>query len=188
MPKPRHATHQDRDRRRYSSSSGLSSSTNSSLLDISRRSRNRHGLTGVFAALFSSDGERRPRRKRSFRTKKKKRGTLFFSNSSSSSVNSDLAYGDGFVKWPKGSSDRRHSSHSAGKSRRGPAEADDGWRDVPKPKGKTDEEILKPWTPAVRFGQEAERRRPSFFGPLENFAAGVCSSIRQQPQAPKYTR
>ncbi|KAL3419340.1 hypothetical protein PVAG01_09562 [Phlyctema vagabunda] len=78
---------------RYDTAS-LSSSSSSSYIDISRTfPRNRFG--GALKTFFTAPSERRrARRKKSARL-------LALSNSSSSSVNSDLAYGTGFLRKPK---------------------------------------------------------------------------------------
>lgn len=84
----------------YSSSGGSSSS----YLDISRWYPSFGRSGGVLNAFFKTPSERRPRRRRSNRqvkTKKTKAIFGFGNNSSSSSVNSDMAYGMGFIKKPK---------------------------------------------------------------------------------------
>ncbi|RKF72340.1 hypothetical protein GcM1_248084, partial [Golovinomyces cichoracearum] len=74
------------------------SSSSSSYLEISRsRSVERSGISTIFKAPLEHK----------YRAKKKKKKTRktffpFGNNSSSSSVNSDLAYGTGFIKVPKG--------------------------------------------------------------------------------------
>ncbi|KAJ4421217.1 hypothetical protein N0V82_003849 [Gnomoniopsis sp. IMI 355080] len=88
-------------------SSSASSSSSSSYLDISRwyPSWGRGG--GVLKTFFKTPSEHRPRRRRSQRkmhkkSSKKTKGVFVFgNNSSSSSVNSDMAYGMGFLKKPK---------------------------------------------------------------------------------------
>lgn len=69
-----------------------SSSSSSSYIDISRRFPNRSGLR----TFFTAPSERRRLRKR------KSTRSLKSNSSSSSSINSDLAYGTGFIKRPKG--------------------------------------------------------------------------------------
>ncbi|KAJ9142099.1 Involucrin repeat protein [Pleurostoma richardsiae] len=78
------------------SSSSSYSSSSSSYLDISRRYPRRGG---IFRTFFSAPAEHKHR----YHTKKKKKTKFlgFGRNSSSSSVNSDLAYGTGFIKKPK---------------------------------------------------------------------------------------
>lgn len=73
--------------------SSFSSSSSSSYIDISRTfPPNRSGIRTFFTA--PSEHRRRLRRRRSSRLFK-------IGNSSSSSVNSDLAYGTGYIKRPK---------------------------------------------------------------------------------------
>ncbi|PTD13402.1 hypothetical protein FCULG_00003735 [Fusarium culmorum] len=71
-----------------------SSDTSTSLLDISRFKDTKEygGLLGTF---FKAPSERV--KQRLHRKKSKKRRVLYFGNSSSSSVNSDLAYGNGYT-------------------------------------------------------------------------------------------
>ncbi|KAF4997775.1 hypothetical protein FGRMN_3613 [Fusarium graminum] len=75
-----------------------SSDTSTSLLDISRFKDTKQ-FGGVFGTFFKAPSERV--KQRLHRKKPKKRRVLYFGNSSSSSVNSDLAYGNGYVKQPK---------------------------------------------------------------------------------------
>ncbi|KAM0345300.1 hypothetical protein ACHAPU_006699 [Fusarium lateritium] len=75
-----------------------SSDTSTSLLDISRFKDTKQ-FGGVFGTFFKAPSERV--KQRLHRKKPKKRRVLYFGNSSSSSVNSDLAYGTGYVKQPK---------------------------------------------------------------------------------------
>ncbi|KAK3940090.1 hypothetical protein QBC46DRAFT_314531, partial [Diplogelasinospora grovesii] len=76
-------SHQQYNRSRSGSATSSSSSTSSSLLNISRNTR-RFGFRSFFTR---SSSKNRVRKRRSFRNK----------NSSSSSVDSDLAYGRGYV-------------------------------------------------------------------------------------------
>lgn len=86
---------------RRDSRSSLSSSSSSSYQDISRYSPpSRHG--NFFATFFRAPSEHQRRARRRARTR-----ILPFGNSSSSSVDSDLAYGAGFVRRPRGS--RQHT-------------------------------------------------------------------------------
>ncbi|KAK8924920.1 hypothetical protein VCV18_005346 [Metarhizium anisopliae] len=55
---------------------------------------------GIFGTFFGAPSERQVRRRRSGRAKKRR--VLYFGNSSSSSVNSDLAYGTGYIPKTKG--------------------------------------------------------------------------------------
>jgi hypothetical protein len=115
MPGPSRGYDRDRDRDHWqsqrsrrgspSSSDALSlssSSSSSSYLDISRWYPSYGRSGGVLNAFFKTPSERRQRARRRRSLKKKNRGIFpFGNNSSSSSVNSDMAYGMGFVKKPK---------------------------------------------------------------------------------------
>ncbi|KAI8299857.1 Deleted in azoospermia protein 2 [Colletotrichum sp. SAR11_59] len=83
-----------RTRPRGGSSSSASSSTSSSLLNVSAKAP-RFG--GVFSTFWRAPSEQRERRRR----KKQKARIFFATNSSSSSVNSDLAYGRGYIERDK---------------------------------------------------------------------------------------
>ncbi|KAG8421424.1 hypothetical protein J3458_003307 [Metarhizium acridum] len=83
-----------------SSGSFTSSSAASSLIDISRHYPTQSRFGGIFGTFFSAPSERRVRRRRSGRVKQRR--VLYFGNSSSSSVNSDLAYGTGYIPKTKG--------------------------------------------------------------------------------------
>ena len=102
-----------------SSSSSGSSSAASSLLDISRHyPSSRYG--GFFRAFFRAPSERRRRARRSARANRRR--DLYFAggNSSSSSVNSDLAYGHGYIpkmKGRNGSSRNVAAGYSSGRNR-----------------------------------------------------------------------
>lgn len=86
---------------RRGSRSSLSSSSSSSYQDISRYSPpTRHG--NFFTTFFRAPSEHQRRARRRARSR-----ILRFGNSSSSSVDSDLAYGSGFVRRPRGS--RQHT-------------------------------------------------------------------------------
>ena len=101
-------------RGRPGSSSSGSSSTSSSLLDISRRYSGELKHGSVFQTFFRAPSERRRLRRR--RSGKKKKRVLYFGNSSSSSLNSDLAYGQGYIPRRKSSRDfsqRHHHQNSA---------------------------------------------------------------------------
>ncbi|KAF5591802.1 uncharacterized protein FSUBG_10383 [Fusarium subglutinans] len=74
------------------------SDTSTSLLDISRYKDTKQ-FGGVFGTFFKAPSDRV--KQRLHRKKKQKRRVLYFGNSSSSSVNSDLAYGQGYVRQPK---------------------------------------------------------------------------------------
>ncbi|KAM0455459.1 hypothetical protein ACHAPV_007801 [Trichoderma viride] len=154
LPMPQQATppHDALQPRSRASSGSLSSanSSSSSYLEISRQyPSGRYG--GFFSAFMKAPSERRRRRRRGSGTKKR-RGVFFNggNNSSLSSVNSDLAYGTGFVKKDKDKS-THYSSSVAGSTvsgaqpqqypgavsgRRSPKRLNEKKRD------KTDEEIL----------------------------------------------
>ncbi|KAF7536608.1 hypothetical protein G7Z17_g13021 [Cylindrodendrum hubeiense] len=74
----------------------FSSSSDSSLLDISRYKDTKQ-FGGILGTFFRAPSEKNRQRRRA----KKKRRVLYFGNSSSSSVNSDLAYGAGYIKGTK---------------------------------------------------------------------------------------
>lgn len=122
-------------RRRAPSSSGSASSSASSLLDISRHypqsKTSRWG--GAIATFFRAPSERSRRTRKATR----KRRILRLGNSSSSSLNSDLAYGTGYIARPRG---------HRGQSQRHHQRQDRGTADVPSRPGvgraRTDEEIL----------------------------------------------
>ncbi|RYP35642.1 hypothetical protein DL767_003754 [Monosporascus sp. MG133] len=111
------------------SSSSYSSSTSSSLLNISQSPRDGLGLRTFFSG--GSGSERKHRR----RVKKKR--SVFGRNSSSSSVDSDLAYGRGYIE-------RRRSREFTSPSGRRPRRDEIEWR-RPSPPGRkqTDEEIIE---------------------------------------------
>ncbi|KAK7737397.1 hypothetical protein SLS53_006470 [Cytospora paraplurivora] len=108
MPGPLRGYERERNHRRNrngsrsSSDSSPSSSSSSSYLDISRwyPSFGRGG--GVLNTFFKTPSEHKQKVRRRRSGRMKKQGIFGFgNNSSSSSVNSDLAYGMGFVKKPK---------------------------------------------------------------------------------------
>ncbi|WDK13768.1 hypothetical protein CGRA01v4_05049 [Colletotrichum graminicola] len=122
-------------RPRGGSSSSSSSSTSSSLLNISAKSPK---FGGVFSTFFRAPSEQRKERRR----KKQKARILSFGNSSSSSVNSDMAYGRGYI-------DRDKSQRASPMPQGHPSPAlyradavDASHRPPPVPRDKTDEEIL----------------------------------------------
>ncbi|EOO00542.1 putative involucrin repeat protein [Phaeoacremonium minimum UCRPA7] len=117
-------------RSRKYSSSDLSSSS-SSYLDISRRYPKNKRYGGILKSFFSTPSEHKHHYRR-----KKKRRIFGFGNSSSSSVNSDLAYGTGFIKKSKS-----RGALSPQETIHGPAYTD-GRRAQPK-REKTDEEIME---------------------------------------------
>jgi hypothetical protein len=89
----------------YSSSS--SSSSSSSYIDISRTYSRKFGLRAFFTAPSERRRLRRRRSSRLFRN----------ANSSSSTVNSDLAYGTGFIKRPKRRGVRARNGREIGTER-----------------------------------------------------------------------
>ncbi|RYP45704.1 hypothetical protein DL768_008003 [Monosporascus sp. mg162] len=111
------------------SSSSYTSSTSSSLLNISQSPRDGLGFRTFFSG--GSGSERKHRR----RVKKKR--SVFGRNSSSSSVDSDLAYGRGYIE-------RRRSREFTSPSGRRPRRDEIEWR-RPSPPGRkqTDEEIIE---------------------------------------------
>lgn len=123
-----HSSTRPRTRARAPSSSGsASSSSQFSVVDISRRyDTSRFG--GVFNAFFRAPSEHR--RKRRVKSRAKKRAVFPFNNSSSSSLNSDLAYGDGYIREKKGTSQRSRT------------ETRDSFQPGKPQRKQTDEEIL----------------------------------------------
>lgn len=103
---PVYATNPRLDRR--GSRSSLSSSSSSSYIEI-RNSPPRRG--NVFTTFFTAPSEQRRRNRRRARAAR----ILPFGNSSSSSVDSDLAYGTGFVRkprnWPRSSRHNQPQQH-----------------------------------------------------------------------------
>lgn len=132
-------------RRRRSGSSSASSYTSSSassLLDISR-STNTRKYGGVIGAFFRAPSERRRRARRtSARTQRRGFFASGGGNSSSSSVNSDLAYGTGYIPKVKGSSQYDSASNTRDFQRS--RDAGIGGPSVSgPPRSKTDEEIIE---------------------------------------------
>ncbi|EGX91781.1 involucrin repeat protein [Cordyceps militaris CM01] len=150
------ANPQEHQRRRAPSNSSAGSSSSSSLLDISRHyPQSRYG--GFLGTFFSAPSERRRRSEARRAARSSKRRTSFYfggtGNSSSSSVNSDLAYGQGYI--PKlrrrgsgGSNSFRYGAAVASSSGRPAKTRDAVIPDAPRRpdgpmRGKTDEEILE---------------------------------------------
>ncbi|ODA81816.1 hypothetical protein RJ55_00321 [Drechmeria coniospora] len=92
-----------------------SSSISSSFLDISRHYPHTSRFGGLFTAFFRAPSER-SRRSRRRSAGPRKRRILYFGNSSSSSVNSDLAYGNGYIANPKSARNRSPRRSAAGAS------------------------------------------------------------------------
>ncbi|KAF6827880.1 involucrin repeat protein [Colletotrichum musicola] len=129
----------ERARPRGSSSASSSSSTSSSFLNISAKSP-RFG--GVFSTFFRAPSEQRKKRRR----KKQMARILTFGNSSSSSVNSDLAYGRGYIERDKsqGPTPKPSAHPSPAMYRSEPVEPrQQPPAPAPAPRSKTDEEILE---------------------------------------------
>ncbi|KAF5019582.1 hypothetical protein F66182_8413 [Fusarium sp. NRRL 66182] len=150
-----------------------SSSDSSSLLDISRyKDTKEYG--GVFGTFFKAPSDRI--KQRLHKKKQKKRRVLYFGNSSSSSVNSDLAYGQGYIKQAKSRTlsprSRGSGQGSAPASAYGPGHAQrrrsSGGSDRtprPTPQKKTaDEEIMalgQQLSDLARRSKEDEQRQAS---------------------------
>ncbi|KAK2776465.1 involucrin repeat protein [Colletotrichum kahawae] len=126
-------------RPRGGSSSSASSSTSSSLLNVSAKAP-RFG--GVFSTFWRAPSEQRERRRR----KKQKARIFFATNSSSSSVNSDLAYGRGYVERDKSQGPTPAASAYASPAmlmRREPAPTEVRQQPPPpEPRPKTDDEEI----------------------------------------------
>ncbi|GKU13294.1 unnamed protein product [Fusarium langsethiae] len=152
-----------------------SSDTSTSLLDISRFKDTKEygGLLGTFFKAPSDRVKQRLHRKKS-----KKRRVLYFGNSSSSSVNSDLAYGNGYVRQPKSRtlsprSQSRVSGQGYGSAagvgpgpshgrRRSSGGSDRAARLTPKKKKTADEEIMalgQQLSNLARLSKEDEQRQ-----------------------------
>ncbi|KAI8203085.1 Deleted in azoospermia protein 2 [Colletotrichum sp. SAR 10_76] len=130
-----------RTRPRGGSSSSASSSTSSSLLNVSAKAP-RFG--GVFSTFWRAPSEQRERRRR----KKQKARIFFATNSSSSSVNSDLAYGRGYIERDKSQGPTPAASAYASpamyRNEPAPTEVRQQPPPPPEPRPKTDdEEILE---------------------------------------------
>ncbi|KAL2290985.1 hypothetical protein FJTKL_14886 [Diaporthe vaccinii] len=161
MPGPSRGHDRERDRRRTrrsrhgspSSSDALSvsSSSSSSYLEISRWYPSFGRSGGVLNAFFKTPSEHRQRVRRRRSLKKKNRGIFGFgNNSSSSSVNSDMAYGMGFVRKPKSRNFSPRGERAAGleKSDARPAQAQ---------RRQTDEEILEIGRQLAKVARDSNR-------------------------------
>ncbi|KAF1736687.1 hypothetical protein CRV24_002296 [Beauveria bassiana] len=169
---PYNVNTQGNQRRRAPSNSSYGSSSSSSVLDISRHyPQSRYG--GFLGTFFKAPSERRRRNSARRAARSSKRRTSFYfggagNSSSSSSVNSDLAYGYGYIpKLHRRRSSRRRDSGGSNSFRYGGAAAaasgsgsrsartrdgdvpdappprrPDGHGHGPTTRGKTDEEIL----------------------------------------------
>ncbi|KAF4982557.1 hypothetical protein FZEAL_1836 [Fusarium zealandicum] len=142
-----------------------SSDTSSSLLDISRY-KDTKTYGGVLTGFFKAPSDRAKQR----RHKKKKRRVLYFGNSSSSSVNSDLAYGQGYVKQPKsrtlsprsrnsiqGYSSAQGHAHGHGQRRHDVTDASDYTPRQPPRKKTADEEIMALGQQLTNLARRSER-------------------------------
>lgn len=177
MPGPSHGHERERDRRRtrrgrhgsHSSSDdlSLSSSSSSSYLDISRWYPSFGRSGGVLKTFWMTPSERRQRARRRRSLKKKNRGIFGFgNNSSSSSVNSDMAYGMGFVKKPKSRNFSPRGEHAAG------LERSDG-RPAQVQRRQTDEEILEIGRKLAKVARDSNREDMRTMGkrPPSQFSA-----------------
>ncbi|KAL6887910.1 hypothetical protein GGI43DRAFT_388267 [Trichoderma evansii] len=200
LPMPLQATPRDDLQPRSRASSGSLSSSNSSsssYLDVSRHyPSGRYG--GFFSAFMKAPSERRRRRRRGSGTKKR-RGVFFGggNNSSHSSINSDLAYGTGFVKKDKDKSTRAGSSVAGSAvsgaqqqylgaipSRRSSKHLSEKKRD------KTDEEILaigRQLSDLARQSNEEDLRAAGKFRPsgLASAAAAITALRKSRREGKK---
>ncbi|KAI3400449.1 hypothetical protein diail_3070 [Diaporthe ilicicola] len=178
MPGPSRAYERERDRRRTrrsrhgsrssSDALSLSSSSSSSYLDISRWYPSFGRSGGVLKTFFNTPSERKQRLRRRRSLKKKNRGIFGFgNNSSSSSVNSDMAYGMGFVKKPRSRNFSPRAEHAAG------LERSDG-RPAQAQRRQTDEEILEIGRKLAKVARDSNREDMRAMGkrpPSQFFAA-----------------
>lgn len=144
-----------------------SSSSSSSYLDISRWYPSYGRSGGVLNAFFKTPSERRQRARRRRSLKKKNRGIFGFgNNSSSSSVNSDMAYGMGFVKKPKSRNFSPRGERAAG------LERSDG-RPAQAQRRQTDEEILEIGRKLAKVARDSNREDMRTMGkkPPSQFSA-----------------
>ncbi|KAJ9149133.1 Involucrin repeat protein [Coniochaeta hoffmannii] len=126
IPHPQHQPSNVSLRSRADSSTSNTSSTSSSLLNISRKPRG-FGIR----SFFTSSSKSKKKKRRAFRSK----------NSSSSSVDSDLAYGKGYIPKSAVNSPRRAPGHPSYRDASAPAFGPDGRPALRR--GQTDEEILE---------------------------------------------
>lgn len=127
IPQPQHQPSNASLRSRADSSTSNTSSTSSSLLNISRKSRG-FGIRSFFA---SSSGSKKKKKRRAYRSK----------NYSSSSVDSDLAYGKGYIPRSTVNSPRLSPGRPSYRDGSTPALGPDGRPALRR--GQTDEEILE---------------------------------------------
>lgn len=161
MPGPSRGHDRERDRRRSrrgrngspssSDAMSLSSSSSSSYLEISRWYPSYGRSGGVLNAFFKTPSEHKQRVRRRRSLKKKNRGIFGFgNNSSSSSLNSDMAYGMGFVKKPKSRNFSPRGERAVGLERA------DG-RPAQNQRRQTDEEILEIGRKLAKVARDSNR-------------------------------
>lgn len=161
MPGPARAHDRERDRRRTrrsrhgspssSDAMSLSSSSSSSYLEISRWYPSYGRSGGVLNAFFKTPSEHKHRVRRRRSLKKKNKGIFGFgNNSSSSSVNSDMAYGMGFVRKPKSRNFSPRGERAAA------LERSDG-RPAQGQRRQTDEEILEIGRKLAKVARDSNR-------------------------------
>ncbi|KUI65983.1 hypothetical protein VM1G_01435 [Cytospora mali] len=177
MPGPSRDYGRGRDRRRSRHGSGsssdvsFSSSSSSSYLEISRWYPSFGRSGGVLKTFFQTPSEHRQKLRRR-RSGRKKKGIFGFgNNSSSSSVNSDMAYGMGFVRKPKSRNfSPRGENGASGR------ETSDG-RPSRLQRRQTDEEILEIGRQLAKVAREQNREdlRASGKKPVGQVVAAVNS-------------
>lgn len=162
----------------FTFSTSASSSSSSSYLDISRWYPSFGRSGGVLKAFFKTPSEHRPRRRRSgrmpVRSKKAKSGAFVFgNNSSSSSVNSDMAYGMGFIKKPRNRS-RGFSPNVAAAA----AASSSSTRRAPPPlqRRQTDEEIMEIGRKLAEVAKKQSREDSRHGGGRHAAQLGVATS------------
>lgn len=180
MPGPSRGYDRERDRRRSrrsrhgspssSDAMSLSSSSSSSYLEISRWYPSYGRSGGVLNAFFKTPSEHKQRVRRRRSLKKKNRGIFGFgNNSSSSSVNSDMAYGMGFVRKPK-------SRNFSPRGERAPGLERSDARPAQAQRRQTDEEILEIGRKLAKVARDSNRedvramgkRQPSQFSAAQD--------------------
>lgn len=145
----------------------LSSSSSSSYLEISRWYPSYGRSGGVLNAFWKTPSEHRQRVRRRRSLKKKNKGIFGFgNNSSSSSVNSDMAYGMGFVRKPKSRNFSPRGERAAG------LERSDG-RPAQGQRRQTDEEILEIGRKLAKVARDSNREDMRTMGkrPPSQFSA-----------------
>ncbi|RDA85783.1 hypothetical protein CP532_6301 [Ophiocordyceps camponoti-leonardi (nom. inval.)] len=98
----------DRGTRQQRPYSADSSSSSASLVDISRHYPRAARIGAVLSTFFRAPSERTPHQHHQRRRRRRRRIFSFGNASSSSSINSDLAYGNGYVARPKDYPPSRH--------------------------------------------------------------------------------